>query len=54
MATALQGIFPLFRVEILTLVMGMAASLLVGLLAAVFPATKAVRTPIVDGLRIVD
>ena len=54
MATALQGIFPLFRIEILTLAMGMGASLLVGVLAAIFPASKAIRTPIVDGLRIVD
>lgn len=37
-----------------TLLLGMAASVVVGILAAVFPAAKAVRTPIVDGLRIID
>lgn len=37
-----------------TLLLGLAASVLVGILAAVFPAAKAVRTPIVDGLRIID
>lgn len=37
-----------------TLLLGMAASVVVGILAGLFPAAKAVRTPIVDGLRIID
>ncbi len=51
---ALSNFFPIVNVELLTLGLGMAASLVVGMLAAIFPTIKALRTPIVDGLRIID
>lgn len=46
--------FPVFKVQILTLALGLLAAMIVGLIAAIFPTTKAVKTPIVDGLRIID
>ncbi|NOY88323.1 MAG: ABC transporter permease [FCB group bacterium] len=52
--TALSNFFPMFKVDILTVILGLGASLLVGLLAAIFPALKAIKTPIVDGLRIIE
>jgi putative ABC transport system permease protein len=52
--TALNAFFPVFKISILTLAMGALASLVVGVLAAIFPTLKAVRTSIVDGLRIID
>ena len=51
---ALTNIFPLFSVDPINLIMGGVASLAVGLLAAIFPTLKAIRTSIVDGLRIID
>ena len=51
---ALSNFFPIVNVELLTLGLGMTASLVVGMLAAIFPTIKALRTPIVDGLRIID
>lgn len=51
---ALSTFFPVYSIAVLTLAFAALSSFTVGLLAAVFPALKAVRTPIVDGLRIVD
>ncbi len=51
---ALGVFFPVFTIGGLTVMMAAAAALLVGLLAAIFPTFKAINTPIVDGLRIVD
>ena len=53
-AVALSVWFPSFPLGTSTLLMAGAAALAVGLLAAVFPAIKAIHTPIVDGLRIID
>ncbi len=51
---ALSAFFPVYNIAVVTVLLASLAAFVVGLLAAVFPATKAVRTPIVDGLRIVD
>lgn len=51
---ALSAFFPVYNIALNTLLMAAVAAFLVGLLAAIFPALKAVRTSIVDGLRIVD
>lgn len=53
-AVALSSFFPVFGVKLMTLGYAVLSALVVGLLAAIFPTMKAVRTPIVDGLRIVD
>jgi putative ABC transport system permease protein len=47
----LGTLFPVFRVSEQTIVMAMAAALLVGLVAALFPAFKAVSVSVSDGLR---
>ncbi len=52
--TALGAFFPTFATNPLTLVMAGVAAMVVGLLAAIFPTLKALNTPIVEGLRIVD
>lgn len=52
--TALSAFFPTFATNTFTLVMAGVAAMVVGLLAAIFPALKALRTPIVEGLRIID
>jgi len=52
--TALGGFFPTFSTTIQTYVMAGSAAMIVGLLAAVFPSLKALNTPIVEGLRIID
>ncbi len=46
-----SGWFPVFEVTPLTLILATLSALLVGILAAVFPAWRAVTTHIVDGLR---
>lgn len=51
---ALSSFFPVFGIQLMTLVYAALSAVIVGLLAAIFPTVKAVRTPIVDGLRIVD
>ncbi|MDF1545271.1 MAG: FtsX-like permease family protein [bacterium] len=53
-ALALGTFFPIFKVAPVTLVLGFLAAILVGFFAALFPGIKAVRTSIVDGLRIID
>ncbi len=54
LAEVIKDYFPIFKLDPLTLVIGLVSSLIVGFVAAVFPTLKAVRTPIVDGLRIID
>lgn len=51
---ALSNFFPVFNIQLATLGYAVLSAFIVGLLAAIFPTVKAVRTPIVDGLRIVD
>jgi len=50
----LEAFFPVFSVRVLTVMLAVGASMLVGLLAAIVPTVKAVRTRIVDGLRTID
>jgi putative ABC transport system permease protein len=52
--TALSDFLPVVRLTPLTLILGVGSALVVGFLAAVFPTAKAVRTSIVDGLRMLD
>ena len=52
--TALSDFFPVFPLETITYVLAFASALVVGVVAAIFPVMKALRTSIVDGLRIVD
>jgi len=54
LSVALSVFLPTVSVTALTIVLGLCAAGAVGLVAAVFPASKAVRTSIVDGLRIID
>ena len=51
---ALSNFFPLFSIKPVTFIFASTAAFIVGPLAAVFPTMKALRTPIVEGLRIVD
>jgi putative ABC transport system permease protein len=48
---ALRAWFPAFPVDPRTYPLALGAAILVGVLAAVFPSWRAVRVPIVDGLR---
>jgi len=52
-AKALPGFFHVIHVEMSTIVLALLFSLLAGLGAAAWPATRAVRTSIVNGLRMV-
>jgi len=52
--TQLVNFFPIFELSSQTIILGILASLTVGMIAAVFPALKAIKTNIVDGLRIID
>ncbi len=52
--TALSDFLPVVRLTPLTLILGVGSALVVGFLAAVFPTAQAVRTSIVDGLRMLD
>jgi putative ABC transport system permease protein len=49
--SALSTYFPIFEVKTETIYMDIAASILVGLVAAVFPTWRAVKISIADGLR---
>jgi putative ABC transport system permease protein len=51
---AVQTFLPKLPLSPITLVLGMISALAVGLLAALFPTIRAVRTPIVEGLRPID
>jgi len=48
-----KGIFPVFYVEPLTVLLAAIAAILVGIVASVFPIQRAVRTSIVEGLRFI-
>ncbi|MDQ3196356.1 MAG: ABC transporter permease [Pseudomonadota bacterium] len=48
---AMGTLFPVFNVSVETLIMQFSAAAAVGLIAAVLPAIRAVRAPIVEGLR---
>jgi putative ABC transport system permease protein len=48
-----KGFFPIFQVEPITIFFGVSAALLIGIIAAVFPIQKALRTSIVEGFRFV-
>ena len=50
-ASSLSNYFPFFNVSSTTIVMDVAAALLVGIVAAIFPTWRAVNIPIADGLR---
>jgi len=50
-ASYLSNYFPFFNVSSTTIVMDVAASLLVGIVAAIFPTWRAVNIRIADGLR---
>src|SRR5258708_27497167 len=48
---ALPTFFPIINVAPLTIVLALGAALIAGAVAALFPTTRVVRTPIVTGLR---
>lgn len=48
-----KGMFPVFIVEPITVILAVSAALFIGVAAAIFPIQKAVRTKIVDGFRFV-
>ena len=50
----LSDFFPVFKLDPFTVALGFGAAMVVGLLAAIFPAIKAVNTSIIEGLRIID
>jgi len=51
---AMSAFFPIFKISTLTIILASSMTIFVGFLAGIFPTLKAVRTPIVDGLRIID
>jgi putative ABC transport system permease protein len=53
-AKAFPTFFPVFNVETITIILAVAVALFAGVVAALFPATRAVRMKIVDGLRSID
>ncbi|MEW6051106.1 MAG: FtsX-like permease family protein [Candidatus Zixiibacteriota bacterium] len=54
MKLALSAYFGAFPLPALTFILAGGSAVVVGLLAAIFPASKALRTTIVDGLRVID
>ncbi len=48
-----KGFFPVFFIEPITIILAIAASVIVGVAAAVFPIQRTLKTHIVDGLRFV-
>lgn len=54
MKVALSAFFGAFPLPALTFIMAGGSALVVGVLAAIFPTAKALRTSIVDGLRVID
>jgi putative ABC transport system permease protein len=54
MKKGLSAFFPSFPIEASTFAFAGVAAIIVGFLAAIFPTLKALRTTIVDGLRIID
>jgi putative ABC transport system permease protein len=53
-ANVFPTFFPVFNVETVTIILAVAVALFAGVVAALFPATHAVRMKIVDGLRSID
>jgi putative ABC transport system permease protein len=53
-AKAFPTFFPVFNVETVTIILAVIVALFAGVAAALFPATRAVRMKIVDGLRSID
>ena len=51
---ALSQFFPGFQPVEFTIILSFSIAIIVGLIAAVFPITRALRMSIVDGLRVVD
>ena len=47
------GMFPVFEIETVTLILAASAALFIGFAAAVFPIQRALKTKIVDGFRFV-
>jgi putative ABC transport system permease protein len=54
MKVAMALYFSAFPLPLLTFILAGGSALVVGLLAAIFPAMKVLRTSIVDGLRVID
>ncbi len=54
MKVAMSAFFSAFPLPPLTFILAGSSAILVGILAALFPASKALRTSIVDGLRVID
>jgi len=48
-----KGFFPFFYIEPITIILAISATLLVGIVAAIFPIQRALSTKIVDGFRFV-
>ena len=53
-AIAISAFFPVFKLQPVTLILALGASVVVGLTAAIFPVTRAVRMKIIEGLRVVE
>jgi putative ABC transport system permease protein len=45
-----KGFFPIFNLEPITIVLAVSSAFIVGIIAAIFPIQRAIRTKIVDGL----
>jgi putative ABC transport system permease protein len=48
-----KGFFPVFFIEPITIILALVAALVVGIVAAIFPVHRALRTTIIEGLRFV-
>lgn len=48
-----KGMFPIFQIEPITIILAVSAALLIGFLASIFPVQKAIKTEIVEGFRFV-
>jgi putative ABC transport system permease protein len=48
-----KGFFPVFELELITVIFAVSSALLIGVAASIFPIQKALRTSIVDGLRFI-
>lgn len=48
-----KGFFPFFFIEPITTILALSAAILIGVLAAIFPIQRALKTKIVDGFRFV-
>jgi len=46
-----KGYFPIFNIETITVILAIFATLMIGIIASLFPMQKALRTSIVDGFR---